>query len=161
MVALVHPVFDCLMRLAKPDALLNEEEVMKNELLFTFMLFIHFYWLDAYLVTHISPTSHVKACVYLLRVQYCGFLLGDRVPDVSSTSLRRWTAWCCSCIASESSWKRRTASGWTSCSSCFGTASSCRGVSPPWPVCCCWRSWSSELVAGCSAALRTSTTTVK
>lgn len=27
MVALVHPVFDCLMRLAQPDALLNEEEV--------------------------------------------------------------------------------------------------------------------------------------
>lgn len=27
MVALVHPVFDCLMRLAKPDALVNEEEV--------------------------------------------------------------------------------------------------------------------------------------
>uniref|UniRef100_A0A3Q3GYK4 MIF4G domain containing b n=1 Tax=Labrus bergylta TaxID=56723 RepID=A0A3Q3GYK4_9LABR len=27
MVALVHPVFDCLMRLAQPDALMNEEEV--------------------------------------------------------------------------------------------------------------------------------------
>lgn len=27
MVALVNPVYDCLMRLAKPDALLNEEEV--------------------------------------------------------------------------------------------------------------------------------------
>ncbi|XP_072225875.1 MIF4G domain-containing protein B [Leuresthes tenuis] len=27
MVALVHPVYDCLMRLAQPDALLNEEEV--------------------------------------------------------------------------------------------------------------------------------------
>lgn len=27
MLALVHPVFDCLMRLAQPDALLNEEEV--------------------------------------------------------------------------------------------------------------------------------------
>lgn len=29
MVVLVHPVFDCLMRLAKPDALVNEEEVRK------------------------------------------------------------------------------------------------------------------------------------
>ncbi|XP_004558457.1 MIF4G domain-containing protein B [Maylandia zebra] len=27
MVALVHPVYDCLMRLAKPDALMNEDEV--------------------------------------------------------------------------------------------------------------------------------------
>ncbi|XP_028267412.1 MIF4G domain-containing protein B isoform X2 [Parambassis ranga] len=27
MVALVHPVYDCLMRLANPDALMNEEEV--------------------------------------------------------------------------------------------------------------------------------------
>ncbi|XP_067334610.1 MIF4G domain-containing protein B-like isoform X2 [Channa argus] len=27
MVALVHPVYDCLMRLAQPDALMNEEEV--------------------------------------------------------------------------------------------------------------------------------------
>ena len=27
MVALVHPVYDCLLRLAQPDALLNEEEV--------------------------------------------------------------------------------------------------------------------------------------
>ncbi|XP_068435260.1 MIF4G domain-containing protein B-like isoform X6 [Clinocottus analis] len=27
MVALVHPVYDCLIRLAKPDALMNEEEV--------------------------------------------------------------------------------------------------------------------------------------
>lgn len=27
MVALVHPVFDCLIRLAQPDALMNEEEV--------------------------------------------------------------------------------------------------------------------------------------
>lgn len=27
MLALVHPVFDCLMILAQPDALLNEEEV--------------------------------------------------------------------------------------------------------------------------------------
>lgn len=27
MLALVHPVFDCLMRLTYPDALLNEEEV--------------------------------------------------------------------------------------------------------------------------------------
>lgn len=27
MLALVHPVFDCLMRLVQPDALLNEEEV--------------------------------------------------------------------------------------------------------------------------------------
>ncbi|XP_068435254.1 MIF4G domain-containing protein B-like isoform X1 [Clinocottus analis] len=30
MVALVHPVYDCLIRLAKPDALMNEEEVRKN-----------------------------------------------------------------------------------------------------------------------------------
>lgn len=30
MVVLVHPVFDCLMRLAQPDALVNEEEVRKN-----------------------------------------------------------------------------------------------------------------------------------
>lgn len=29
MVALVHPVYDCLMRLAKPDALMNEDEVRK------------------------------------------------------------------------------------------------------------------------------------
>jgi len=27
MVALVHPVYDCLLRLARPDALMNEEEV--------------------------------------------------------------------------------------------------------------------------------------
>lgn len=27
MVALVHPVYDCLLRLAQPDALMNEEEV--------------------------------------------------------------------------------------------------------------------------------------
>ncbi|KAM9843806.1 MIF4G domain-containing protein B isoform 1-T1 [Aulostomus maculatus] len=30
MAALVHPVYDCLMRLAKPDALMNEEEVRKR-----------------------------------------------------------------------------------------------------------------------------------
>lgn len=34
MVALVHPVFDCLIRLAQPDALMNEEEVTKNVKLF-------------------------------------------------------------------------------------------------------------------------------
>lgn len=32
MVALVHPVYDCLMRLAQPDALMNEEEVSKTAL---------------------------------------------------------------------------------------------------------------------------------
>lgn len=37
MVVLVHPVFDCLMRLAKPDALVNEEEVR----------FIYFYTFDS------------------------------------------------------------------------------------------------------------------
>lgn len=84
-----------------------------------------------------------------------------RVTDISFTSSCRWTAWCCSCTASESSWKRQTASGWMSCFSCSGTASCCRRASLPWPVCCCWRSWSSELEAGCSAAPRTSTTTVK
>lgn len=31
MVALVHPVYDCLMRVAQPDALMNEEEVMALE----------------------------------------------------------------------------------------------------------------------------------
>ncbi|CAG03137.1 unnamed protein product, partial [Tetraodon nigroviridis] len=39
MLALVHPVFDCLMRLTYPDALLNEEEVrtstFKKKLVFT------------------------------------------------------------------------------------------------------------------------------
>lgn len=30
MVALVDPVYSCLIRLAKPDALLNEEEVRKR-----------------------------------------------------------------------------------------------------------------------------------
>lgn len=73
----------------------------------------------------------------------------------------RWTAWCCSCIASESSWRRQTASGWTSCSSYCGMVSCCRRASPPWPVCCCWRSWSSEQEAGCWAARRTSTTTAR
>lgn len=73
----------------------------------------------------------------------------------------RWTVWCCSCIASESSWRRPTASGWTSCSSSCGTASCCRRASPPWLACCCWRSWNSEREAGCWAARRTSTTTVK
>lgn len=42
MVALVHPVYDCLIRLAQPDALMNEEEVRKNVLLFPF--FYKFYW---------------------------------------------------------------------------------------------------------------------
>lgn len=36
MVVLVHPVFDCLMRLAKPDALVNEEEVRKMLCIFFF-----------------------------------------------------------------------------------------------------------------------------
>lgn len=35
MMTLVHPVFDCLMRLAQPDALLNEEEVINNFCLLT------------------------------------------------------------------------------------------------------------------------------
>lgn len=73
----------------------------------------------------------------------------------------RWTVWCCSCIASGSSWRRPAASGWTSCSSYCGTASCCRRASPPWPACCCWRSWNSEQEAGCWVARRTSTTTVK
>ena len=34
MAALVHPVYDCLMRLAQPDALMNEEEVRKSMWLF-------------------------------------------------------------------------------------------------------------------------------
>lgn len=33
MVALVHPVYDCLIRLGQPDALMNEEEVRKSVLL--------------------------------------------------------------------------------------------------------------------------------
>ncbi len=46
MVALVHPVFDCLMRLAQPDSLVNEEEVWKSYLSFCYlhflkMLFLH------------------------------------------------------------------------------------------------------------------------
>lgn len=42
MVVLVHPVFDCLMRLAKPDALVNEEEVRKKCLfVFFFAVFTH------------------------------------------------------------------------------------------------------------------------
>lgn len=39
MVVLVHPVFDCLMRLAKPDALVNEEEVRFSFTLFDFFSF--------------------------------------------------------------------------------------------------------------------------
>lgn len=92
---------------------------------------------------------------------YIVTLILVRVTDISSTSFCRWTAWCCSCTALESSWKRQTASEWMSCFSCCGTASCCRRASLLWPVCCCWRSWSSELEAGCSAAPRTSTTTVK
>lgn len=37
MVALVHPVYDCLMRLAQPDALMNEEEVSFRRVV-TFLL---------------------------------------------------------------------------------------------------------------------------
>lgn len=73
----------------------------------------------------------------------------------------RWTAWCCSCIASGSSWRRPTASGWMSSSSFCGTAACCRKAWPPWHACCCWRSWNSEQEAGCWAARRTSTTTAK
>lgn len=40
MVVLVHPVFDCLMRLAKPDALVNEEEVRFFFPLLTYSPFI-------------------------------------------------------------------------------------------------------------------------
>lgn len=39
MAALVHPVYDCLMRLAQPDALMNEEEVRRSMLLFLFFFF--------------------------------------------------------------------------------------------------------------------------
>ena len=46
MVALVHPVFDCLMRLAQPDALMNEEEVRSGVI---FLFYIHFNSLHAYL----------------------------------------------------------------------------------------------------------------
>ena len=38
MVALVHPVYDCLLRLSQPDALVNEDEV-------TF-LFINLYFFN-------------------------------------------------------------------------------------------------------------------
>lgn len=40
MVALVHPVFDCLMRLAQPDALMNEEEVRKSIYLYLLPVFV-------------------------------------------------------------------------------------------------------------------------
>ncbi|XP_070958605.1 MIF4G domain-containing protein B isoform X4 [Oncorhynchus clarkii lewisi] len=62
MVALVHPVFDCLLRLAQPDSLNNEEE----------------------------------------------------------------TAWCSSCTALGTSWRRWTDRRWTSSSTCCGMASYCR-----------------------------------
>lgn len=41
MVALVNPVYDCLMRLAKPDALLNEEEVSHCFFFFGFFFVGH------------------------------------------------------------------------------------------------------------------------
>lgn len=40
MVALVNPVYDCLMRLAKPDALLNEEEVSHWFFFLVFFLWV-------------------------------------------------------------------------------------------------------------------------
>lgn len=39
MVALVHPVYDCLTRLAQPDALMNEEEV---SMIIGFVVFFFF-----------------------------------------------------------------------------------------------------------------------
>lgn len=128
MVVLVHPVFDCLMRLAKPDALVNEEEV---RCVFYSVIIVE----NSNHMTHESMgviLAHFEALILTGMVFLC-----------------RWIVWCCSCIASESSWRRQTASGWTSCSSSYGTASCCRRASPPWPVCCCWRSWSSEPEAGC------------
>lgn len=139
MVVLIHPVFDCLMRLGKPDALVNEEEVRKNVLFFYFWLIL------------LSLSNMLKWCMKASLLWSWPML----PPSC------RWTVWCCSCIASGSSWRRPAASGWTSCSSYCGTASCCRRASPPWPACCCWRSWNSEQEAGCWAARRTSTTTVK
>lgn len=37
MVALVHPVYDCLLRMAQPDALMNEKEVKLSLLVFVFL----------------------------------------------------------------------------------------------------------------------------
>lgn len=124
--ALVHPVFDCLMRLTHPDALLNEEEVRIDTV----------------------QTKRV-------------FAADKDMALISSTSFFRWTVWCCSCIASESSWRTQADHEWTRYSSCFGMPSCCRKASAPCPACCCWRSWSSELEAGRSAPPQTSTTTVK
>lgn len=61
MVALVHPVFDCLMRLAQPDALMNEEEVRKSVDVFLFLFSF---------IKKKSPIMHVGKFVQLCSSNY-------------------------------------------------------------------------------------------
>lgn len=69
MVVLVHPVFDCLMRLGKPDALVNEEEVRKN--VFFFTLLTH----SPFIVEHAKVTY--ESIVALILTDVASFLQVD------------------------------------------------------------------------------------
>lgn len=64
MVVLVHPVFDCLMRLGKPDALVNEEEVRKKCLFVFFTLLTH----SPFIVEHAKVTYESIAALILTDV---------------------------------------------------------------------------------------------
>lgn len=147
MVALVHPVFDCLLRLAQPDALNNEEEVSS----YTYTV-----------VLQISIYRWIAFKGYRCRQQQFSLELRNANTSIrNAPGLTRWTVWCCSCTASGISWRRWTTSGWTSSSSCCGMASCSWRGSAPWAGSFCWRSWSSGLVAGHSVTRPRSTTTAK
>ncbi|KAM9209745.1 MIF4G domain-containing protein isoform 3-T4 [Dugong dugon] len=89
MMALVNPVYDCLFRLAQADSLSKEEEdppggmrVKPDSMKGTART-----WCSA---------STVLGCPV-----ECTALLGSHLPLPC-----RWTAWCCSCTGSGSSWRR-------------------------------------------------------
>ncbi len=150
MMALVHPVYDCLFRLAKSDALKNEEEVNPEYYI------VWLKWLDN-LTSNASKNNfqfHQKM-VWRVKIIHHNFL------TFSASLCLRWTVWCYSCIVLEISWRRWTCSSWMSCSICWGMDFSFRRTWAPWAACSCLRSLSFALEAGLSVKLLRNTTTAK
>lgn len=79
MVALVHPVYDCLIRLAQPDALLNEEEVRENVELILLMLYSFYLVIFLYGTYFFSIHSYIVALILVLFSCYnakcCSFII--------------------------------------------------------------------------------------